>query len=124
MPMTVAEFGQLKKLLTLATSDNDHEALASWRKATALVARHGYTWEMVLSRTVSVINEVEATEDPDEVEDLFDKALRGADGTFRDTLLSIKSSYDSRGFMTPRQREVVEAAAERTVDRHPGGRFR
>lgn len=125
MPMTVSEFGQLKKLLTLATSDNDHEALASWRKATALVARHGYTWEAVLNRVCTIVNEVEPMGDaPDEMEDLFDKALRGADGTFRDTLLSIKSKYDARGFLTPRQREVVENAAERTVDRHPGGRFR
>jgi len=126
MPMTLAEFATLKKLLTLATSDNDHEALACWRKATALVARHGMTWEMVLNRVCTVLDEVRPApvgEAQDDIEDLFDKALRGADGGFRDTLLSIKAQYDARGFLSPRQREVVEAAAERTVERHPGGRF-
>lgn len=122
--MTLTELAQLKKLLTLATSENDHEALASWRKATELITKNGFTWEMILSRTVSVINEIEPAEDPDEMEDLFDKALRGIEGSFRATILSIKSQYDSRGFLTPRQRQVVEEAAERTVDRHPGGRFR
>lgn len=127
MPMSVAEFGQLKKLLTLATSENDHEALASWRAATKLVAKHGYTWEMVLSRTVTVIQEVVpvvAGDAPDDMDNMFDLALRGADGSFRETLLSIKAQYDARGFLSPRQREVVEAAAERRVDRRSDGRVR
>jgi len=122
--MNLAEFRQLKKLLTLATSANDHEALASWRKATELVARHGYTWEMVLDRVCTVINEVEAVDDPDEMAEKLELALRGASGSFRDTVLSIQAQYESRGWLSDAQRKLIEDAADRTVDRHPGGRFR
>jgi hypothetical protein len=122
--MTLTEFRQLKKLLTLAAAnDQDHEALAAFRQATSILGRNGLTWEMALNKTVSVIQEVEeAPGDPDD--DLaasFDLALRGASGTFRQTLESIREQYGARGFVTPRQRAIVEEAAERAVAAHPGG---
>ena len=40
-------------------------------------------------------------------------ALRGASGTFRQMLESIREQYDARGFVTPRQRQIIEEAAER-----------
>ena|ERR1044071_2548577 len=115
MAMSIDNFRRLKKLLTLATSDNDNEALSSFRAATKLVASSGYTWAMVLDRVVSVVNEVEEAQesgDPD-LDAAFDLALRGARGDFRRTLESIREQHAARGFLTPRQREVVLGAADR-----------
>ena len=114
MTMSVAEFGQLKKLLTLGTSANDHEALAAWRAATALVAKCGFTWEMVLSRTVTVITEAVECVDADEgLDDAFRRALdRTPRGGFRDTLLSIQAQYQRRGTVSDAQRAVVMRAAD------------
>lgn len=122
MAMSVDNFRRLKKLLTLATSDNDGEALSSFRAATKLVASAGFTWEMVLDRVCVVINEVEpAPGGDDDLAASFDLALRGASGTFRQTLESIREQYEARGFISPRQRAVVEDAAERAS---AGGRAR
>lgn len=125
--MNLKDFRQLKKLLTLAAAnDQDHEALAAFRQATAIIARSGYTWEMCLDRVITVVSEVEPapeSDDPD-LDAAFDLALRGARGDFRQTLESIREQHAARGFLTPRQREVVTDAADRAADRHPGGRVR
>lgn len=123
--MKLADFNRLKGLMAMTGSDSNNEALQAIRAANRVLFANGLTWEMVFGRTVSVITAVEVVGDSDdEMSDLFDKALRGADGSFRSTLLSIQAQYEAKGFLTPRQREVVEAAAERTAERHPGGRFR
>jgi hypothetical protein len=123
--MNLKDFGQLKKLMTLSTSDNDHEALACLRQATTLLARSGYTWEMCLSRAISVVQEVEpAPAGDDDLEAAFDLALRNASGEFRGVLSSIREQYHARGFVSPRQRAVVLDAADRAAERHPGGRVR
>lgn len=140
--MTVTEFRQLKKLMMLSTSDNDAEALASLRKATALLLTHGHTWEQCLDRVVKVINEVEdgagygsgeisrqpaprRTDDEDaEMDRLFEDALDGAAGSFRDTLLDMQAQWERQRWLSARQRQVVRDAAERAADRHPGGRVR
>ena len=127
MTMTVTEFRQLKKLLTLATSDNDAEALACWRKATQMVARHGFTWEMVMDRLVRVVQEVEADPEAAESEDsarLFDMALSGASGDFRSTILSIRDQLRTKGWLSDRQWQVVRDAADRAADKRPAGRVR
>lgn len=123
--MNLKDLAQLKKLMTLSTSDNDHEALACLRQATSILVRNGYTWEMALSRSISVINEVEpAPPADDDLDAAFDLALRDARGEFRGVLESIREQYTARGFISLRQREVVMGAADRVVDRHPGGRIR
>ncbi len=124
--MNLKDFGQLKKLMTLSTSDNDHEALACLRQATSLLARNGYTWEMALSRVISVVAEVEPAPGggDDDLEAAFDLALRNASGEFRGVLNSIREQYHARGFVSDRQRAVVIGAADRVAERHPGGRVR
>ena len=126
MAMSLDNFRRLKKLLTLATSDNDAEVISSFRAATRLVAQAGYTWEAVMDRVVSVVQEIEPAQeagDPD-LDAAFDLALRGARGNFRGTLESIREQYAVRGFISDRQRQVVMDAADRAADRHPGGRVR
>lgn len=124
--MKLSDFTKLKGLMALSNSDNDHEALGAIRAANRLLVTNALTWEMVFSRTVKVVNEVEAdANDPDdELTDMFDKALLGAQGSFRDTILDIQSKYQTSGYLSPRQRQVVEDAAERYVERHGGGRVR
>lgn len=58
--MTVDEFKTLKKLMSLATSPNDAEALAAFRRATAMLAAAGYTWPQALDRVIKVVPPVEA----------------------------------------------------------------
>ncbi len=94
--MNLKDFRQLKKLLTLAAAnDQDHEALASFRAATKIIASSGFTWEMVMDRVVSVVQEVEPAPGggDDDLEAAFDLALRNA-------------------------------GVERVAERHPGGRVR
>lgn len=144
--MKLNDFQRLKRLMALATSDNDHEALQSFRRATEIIRAHGFTWAEVLDRRVTVLSEVEAaTEDTSvpgrdhfartyqqqpRVEDYgltdgdFELALDGAGGSFRDTLLSIQAQWSNGGRLSPRQVEVVREAAERGAERHPGGRMR
>lgn len=141
--MKLTDFQRLKKFMELATSDNDHEALAAFRRATEVIRAHGFTWAEVLDRRVTVLSEVEAaTEDtsvpgPDrparprpreEADGLtdgdFELALDGAGGSFRETLLSIQAQWENGGRLSPRQVEVVRNAAERGAERHPGGRVR
>lgn len=64
MPMSITEFRQLKKLLTLATSDNDGEALSAWRAATRLLVSTGHTWEMAMDRVIKIVQEFDPVPDP------------------------------------------------------------
>jgi hypothetical protein len=118
------DFVRLKKLMSLTSSDSDAEALGAIRAANKVLTTSGYTWEMVLSRTVTVLSAVEAMPADEDEAPPFDMALRGAAGTFRDTLLSIQAQYEERGFISARQRQVVEDAAERAAERMPAGRMR
>jgi hypothetical protein len=45
----------LLKLLGLSTSANDAEALSAIRKANELMARSGWTWEMLLHEKIKII---------------------------------------------------------------------
>lgn len=102
--MTPAAFARLKKLLTLATSDNDAEALASWRAATALVAREGATWDMMMDRRVPVVNEVEAAP-INPIVTALEKAL--AANPRDPTLQSIAEQWCKQEYLTPNQHAYV-----------------
>jgi hypothetical protein len=64
------------------------------------------------------------SDDDDDLETAFDLALRDADGDFRRLLLSIQAQHEERGTISPRQRQIVEEAAERYIERHEAGRIR
>ncbi len=123
--VNLKDFTKLKGLMAMSNSDVDNEALQAIRAANRLLIANGMTWELIFSRTVRVINEVEeAPHRDDDLAASFDLALRNATGTFRQTLESIREQYEARGWISPKQRAMVENAAERVVDRHPGGRIR
>ena len=61
--MTRPEFGRLRRLMALSTSDSDPEALGALRAANRLLAANGVTWDRVFDRCVVVLEAVEAMED-------------------------------------------------------------
>lgn len=114
MPMSITEFNQFKKVMTLTTSPVDAEALAALRRANAILTARGYTWEQVLNRVIKVEVPIEAADaDGDDLAQLFESAMKNARGSFRDTVESIHEKWENTGFLTPRQREVIEAAAQK-----------
>lgn len=127
--MKMADFVRLKKLITLATSDNDYEALGSFRRATEIIRAYGFTWEEILDKRVTVLAEVEMVSEntisiEEELTDAdFELAINSATGSFRDTLSSIYEQWQN-GTLSPRQIEVVRNAAERAAERRPAGRWR
>jgi hypothetical protein len=135
--MKMADFERLKKFLTLATSENDNEALQSWRRATDLIRAYGFTWDQVMDKRIVVINGVQAapegsigthTPPPMQAEPLeeedFDMAMRGVTGDFLVTLESIYQQWQDGAHLSPKQVKVIRDAAERAACRHPGGRWK
>jgi len=112
MPMTLAEFNTFKKTMSLTTSPVDAEALAALRRANAVLVARGYTWHQVLDRVIKVEIPIEADDGgAEDLSRLFERAMANARGSFRDTVESIHEKWETTGFLTPRQREVIEAAA-------------
>lgn len=112
--MTEDDFEKLKKLLTLATSDNDHEAAQSFRAATRILTQNGLTWEMFLSRRVTVVNAVTPAPDDEfdqELSAALDIAIKRSRGQLLTRLTEIKERYGRQGFLSPAQREIVFNAA-------------
>lgn len=62
--MKLKVFETLKKCMALTTSSNDPEALMALRAANRILASETLTWEKVLDRVVTVVNEFEAEDEP------------------------------------------------------------
>lgn len=143
--MTLKSFKRLKDLvMRAAATDSDAELVQSFRLATLHLATHGFSWAQALDRVVTVVNEVEEvdlssdmqevvhnsiqrfakTMVKDDLERLFEDAMDGASGSFLEMLESIHAQWEESGSISPRQRQVVEEAAERHAEIHPGGRVR
>lgn len=121
--MKLDDFRRFKGMMERTTSDNDHEALASMRAANRLLVREGLTWTRVLDRSVSINLPFETAADAhgepdrDEMEALFEQAMEGANGEFRDVLESIHEQWERKHWLSPKQRQVVEDAARRSQER-------
>jgi len=114
MPMSLTEFRQFKKTLELTTSSVDAEALAALRRANAVLVKHNYTWTQVLDRVIKVESPIESDKnDADVTDQLFERAMANARGSFRDTVESIHEKWEATGFLTPRQRELIVNAASK-----------
>ena len=116
--MKLNNFRKLKEIMARTFSDNDHESLASIRAANKLLSAENppLSWAKVLDRSVRVEVPFEAAdgaEADDSTEALFDAALEGANGSFRDMLEDIYGQWQRTHRLSPRQREVVSEAAER-----------
>lgn len=155
MAMTVREFEQFKKIVAqAAATDNDAECATFFRRATAMLSRHGHDWTAALNRVIRVVDfgEVEAppgtvapppqpqvngrghgrhgtghqldTGRYDGIERDLELAIDDATGSFLETLESIRSQWEDDARLSDRQLEVVREAAERAANRYPGGRIR
>lgn len=132
--MKLADFNRLKLIMARTFSDNDHEALAAIRAANKILAGAGdLTWERVLSRTVTVINEVEAGPDDGKLEEvparrpnreeqknadanLLAEAARAAQRQpqkIRDAVDDITEAFTLKGFLTFGQRKYMKDVADR-----------
>lgn len=127
--MNLKTFDTFKKMMALTFSENDHEALASLRGANRLLTKEGLDWQRVLSRTVSVINEVEEapperTQPPhrdgsDDRRLIAEAEEAVEDGSeIAEFIGSLRSYYEERGHLTPNQR----GALKRIVDRRKARR--
>lgn len=123
--MKVSDFLRLKKLMMLAANNtNDPEAIRAFRAATEIVRAHGYTWEQVMDRRVTVLSAVEAGDENESsapetrrenklTEDDFETAMEGAKGSFLEMLESIYEQWESGRKLSPRQIQVVLNARDR-----------
>jgi len=117
--MKLADFARFKKFMELTMSDNEGEALSALRMANKLIKSEGLTWTRVLDRSIQIVpqfedkNESEHGVTEDELEAMFEAVLDESNGSFRDVVQSIYSQWKERGFITPRQREVIVAAFRR-----------
>jgi len=124
--MKLAAFKLLKKMLEMTFSESDGEALNAIRAANRIVKEADVTWTRILDRVVSI--EVEAGFDASDVEGepaskptrdaatekLFEDALDGAEGSWRDFLTDVYAKWERYGRLTPTQREAVQKGAART----------
>jgi len=126
--LSMKEFRQLKAFMARTTSESDAEALTSLRKANAVLAAHGLTWEQVFSRVVSVVNEFEeAPEDDPGVDAKRTKARIAAafedveasdpKGGFADFIDDIKRQFERTGHLSPAQQDSLFKAANRANER-------
>lgn len=120
MTMSLKEFQRLKKLMASTMSDNDGESLAAIRAANKLLTGNGLSWERVFARTVTVISEMTgnpiASSSKTDEELMFEEALDGTDGTFRQTLLDIYERWQhvsGRSFGGPLN--MVDKTEDRAV---------
>lgn len=117
--MKLDDFKRFKGMMEMTTSTNDHEALTALRSANRLLEKEKLTWTRVLDRSVSVdigfesAASAQGRTDEDEMEALFEAAMRNAKGSFLEMLEDIHEQWETRHSLTPRQREVVVEAAER-----------
>lgn len=118
--MKLSTFSTLKKLMQRTTSESDNECLSAIRAANRILASEGIDWDRVLSRTVTVINEVE--EDPDAsgmtpsdaslLEEAEHAANRQGRGT-QDFVASIREQFDEKGWISTKQRSSLREVRDR-----------
>jgi hypothetical protein len=117
--MTTAEFKRLKDLLMrAAATDSDPELVQCFKRASVLLATHGHTWAQAMDLVVRVFDPVTTIEEDEgeNWEELFEKAMTGASGSFLEILESIYEQWQKGKRLSPRQEEVVRAAAEHYHD--------
>jgi hypothetical protein len=103
------------KLLNLAGSDNDHEALSAIRKANSIVRANGLSWDALLTPSVQSVDRprVDNQDIEQMINSVYQWAWDGFDFTFID---SLSSMYEKHGWLTPKQyiglQRVFKAVSE------------
>jgi len=118
--MKLTDFNRLKKIMELASSPVDGEALNAIRKANELLVREGLTWTRVLDRSIQIISTFETSaegdgvdlDEADDIDSQLERALNNASGDFRNVILSFEEQWTEKHYLSPRQREVLERTAQ------------
>jgi hypothetical protein len=121
--MSANDFELFIKLMMLAQSPNDTEALSALRKANAKLASINRNWEELLRGKVAVSDfpdappmggELRASRgvqhtDPF-ISTMLDDLMRDVKGGFRDFIESINTWWEQKGFLTEKQYIAVRKA--------------
>ena len=119
--ISLTDLAQLKKLMAMTTSTNDHEALAFLRKANAILTKAGLTWTEVLSRTVgtSITAAADDTVDTggdmpleEQIERMFDELRGNVNGSFAEFVESVEKQFIRDRYLTPAQRAPLVKAVK------------
>jgi hypothetical protein len=130
------DFEILIKLMMMATSDNDGEALTALRKANAKLAAINRNWEELLRGKVAISDFPEAPPmggdlktgggvkytDPfistmfDDIFKDLGTALKGGGG-FRDFITDVHRFWEEKGFLTEKQYAAVKKSWDNTQRR-------
>lgn len=101
---------RLLKLLMLATSDNDHEALVAFRKATALLASHDMTWSDLVTAPPEKKRQTPQDLVRQQLNDLLELAQEHLLSESTETFVrSIANQFAKRGYLSPKQRTALES---------------
>jgi hypothetical protein len=117
MALSLKEFNTFKKFMMLTTSSNDAEALQALRRANMVLTKASVNWNQVLDRVIKIdlpFETVPDDESTDVLEALFDKAMENAQGNFLGTIEDIYSKWQKNGYLSLKQRELVEKTARNT----------
>jgi hypothetical protein len=125
--MSAKDVDMLSKLLMLTTSPHDGEALVALRKATGLLLRHDINWGEFVRGKVIVAEpsqarakakprapDVEDEADGADLGMMFQHLLATTHGSFRDFVSDVHAQWESRGRLSPRQREAIVNAFRRS----------
>lgn len=126
--MTLTDLGQLKRMMSVTTSTNDHEALAALRKANVVLARSNITWDELLTKMVSgagslgaaSANDVQAGEEMTIIEQIqcaFDEIRGTVSGDFAEFVESLENQFRGTQYLTPAQRTPLFKAVMKLRER-------
>ena len=133
MSMSLKEYEQFIKLMGMTSSQHDGEALNAMRLAWSLMAKHNIGWEEILRGKVTVTNQVapfgpgsspssipqgRAVISDAEARDIFETLDRTVKGGFRDFVESIRTQWETEGWMSLKQHAALKKAYDRV---NPGG---
>ncbi|MFQ5742007.1 MAG: hypothetical protein ACE5HV_00280 [Acidobacteriota bacterium] len=109
------------KIMMLATSPSDGEALSALRKANAMLAEMNNSWEELLRGKVRMraADDDEAPRgkhhtDAEEIDTLFEDLFTSVSpaSSFRDFVESVHEWWEDKGFLTEKQYQALRRARE------------
>lgn len=108
------DYARLQKLMMLATSENDHEALSALRKATFLVRQAGFCWADLLRpmgephRNPPVHQPPPWPPEKTELEMKLEWCLAHCTGNSKHFIEGLENSLNKYGFLTNRQMDCLD----------------
>ena len=126
MPSPANRFDRFIKLMNMTASQSDSEALTALRRANAMLDEQNMTWEEFLRAKVKFKVEqipVASTSDTDkgtqrpqrhtdadEINPMFELLLATVHDGFRNYIESVHEWWQSKGFLTQKQYDVIRQA--------------